>query len=233
VTAARDRSSRGHDGLSPPEAARVYDRIGRLQDTQAPFERPALGRLVGAGAFEQAGSVVEIGSGTGSLARRLLAVPLPPTATYEGVEVSSHMVDLARWRIAPWASRARVVQTDGTLPLAYPDASADRVIAAYVLDLLKPDYAEALVREAHRLLVPDGLLCLASLTWGRSRTARIVSAGWSALWRRAPRLVGGCRPIELRPLLDDDSWEVIEDTLVESFGVPSLVVVAAARPAAG
>ena len=36
-------------GLSPQVAARVYDRIGRLQDTQSPFERPALDRLIARG----------------------------------------------------------------------------------------------------------------------------------------------------------------------------------------
>jgi hypothetical protein len=33
-------------GLAPHIAARVYDRIGRFQDTQNAFERPALDRLI-------------------------------------------------------------------------------------------------------------------------------------------------------------------------------------------
>ena len=52
---------RGFDdgGLSPETAARVYDKIGRLQDTQSPFERPALDRLITLGRFDTATSVFE------------------------------------------------------------------------------------------------------------------------------------------------------------------------------
>ena len=223
--------SRGFDdgGLSPETAARVYDKIGRFQDTQSPFERPALDRLIACCRFDTATSVFELGCGTGTLAHRLLADHLPPQSTYLGVDVSSRMVKLASKRIAPFADRARVVHTDGRLPLPAPDCSADRFIAAYVFDLLPHDYATQLIDEAHRLLAPGGLACLASLTSGQSTLARLVSRSWHGIWRVAPRLIGGCRPIDLRGLLDPGSWDVDEDVVIESWGVPSQLVVATAR----
>jgi ubiquinone/menaquinone biosynthesis C-methylase UbiE len=224
-------NSRGRDkgGLPPEIAARVYDKIGRLQDTQSPFERPALDRLITTGRFDAATSVFELGCGTGSMAHRLLSDHLPPQSTYRGVDVSSRMVTLASARIAPFADRASVTHTDGRLPLPAADHSADRFVAAYVLDLLPHQYATRVIDEAHRLLVPGGLACLASLSHGRSTVSRLVSRSWQRIWRLSPRLVGGCRPIDLRRLLDPDSWEVNEDVVIESWGVPSQVVVAAAR----
>jgi len=216
-------------GLSPEIAARVYDRIGRLQDTQSPFERPAVDRLIAARRFEAATSVFEFGCGTGALAHRLLRDHIGPQSTYLGVDVSKRMVELARRRIAACADRARVVHIDGTLPLPAPDRSADRFIAAYVFDLLPPDYAAQVIDEAHRLLRPGGLACLVSLTHGRSTRARLISRSRHRIWRVAPRLVGGCRPIDLRHLFDPDHWDIDEDAVIESWGVPSELVVAAAR----
>ena len=137
------------------------------------------------------------------------------------------MVALARRAVASWSERASVVQLDGSLPLPVADGSADRFVAAFVFDLLDPHYAGEVVADASRILRPGGLLCLSSLTWGRSPTSRLVSAAWHQLWRWAPRLVGGCRPIDLRPLVDDERWSVLEDTTVESWGFPAQVMVAA------
>ncbi|HEV2368904.1 MAG TPA: class I SAM-dependent methyltransferase, partial [Acidimicrobiales bacterium] len=143
-------------GLPPSVAATVYDRIGRFQNTQAPIERAAVERLITAGALHDAGAVFELGCGTGKLARRLLAEVLPGTATYLGGDVSPRMVALARRQVAPWSSRAEVVQLDGTLPLPGSDRSVNRFIAAYVFDLLEHDYAKGVLRDAHRLLAEGG-----------------------------------------------------------------------------
>lgn len=211
--------------MAPPKAAKVYDRIGRLQDTQAPIERAAVERIITDGRLGEAQAIFELGCGTGALARRLLGGVLADTATYVGADVSPRMVALARRRLAPWPLRSRVIQADGTLPLPVPDGSADRFLAAYVLDLLEPDYARSVLRDAHRVLAEGGLLCLSSLTWGRSWAGRAVSAAWSGLWRMAPSLVGGCRPIRVRELLGSE-WHVEEEVVVESWAVPSEIVIA-------
>ncbi len=216
-------------GLRPEVAARVYDRIGKLQDTQAPIERGAVDRLVAQGRFDTAIAVFELGCGTGTLAQRLLDHHLPSDATYLGLEVSQRMAELTRQRLAPWPARARVIHTDGRLPLPIDDASVDRFIAAYVFDLLPHDYALQVIRDTHRILKPGGLLCLTSLTRGDSSLARIVSTCWHALWRVAPRVVGGCRPIDLELLLENSEWTDLSTVVVQSWGFLSQVVVATAQ----
>lgn len=217
-------------GLRPPVAARLYDRIGRLQDSQAPIEHAAVDRLIEAGKLREAEAVFELGCGTGAMARRLLAGVLPDNATYVGGDVSSRMVALTRRRLAPWPQRAQVVHLDGTLPLPRPDGSADRFIAAYVFDLLEAAYTRRVLDEAHRNLGDGGLLCVSSLTWGRSRPSRLVAKAWMTLWRRVPRLVGGCRPIRISDHIDPMRWKVEKDEVIESWAVPSEVLIAARKP---
>ncbi len=214
------------EGLSPREAATVYDCIGRLQDTQRVFETPALAWLTADGRLADARSVVEIGCGTGRFARELLTDVCGAECRYIGLDVSPRMCRIASARLAPWPDRARVLLYDGSVPLPLHAASADRVVAAFLLDLLPTQYGRELLADAHRVLAPDGLLCLASLTYGTTPASRAFSTAWSSLARRAPELVGGCRPVVLAELLEPGRWAVHTDTTVTAWGFPAEVPVA-------
>lgn len=114
------------------------------------------------------------------------------------------MVDLSKKRIDSWPDRAHVVQIDGSLPLPAADGSADRFVASYVPDLLPHHYAQQIIDNAHRILAPDGLTCLASLTSGKSRLA-------------------------LSPRAGSAYWTLESATNIQSWGAPSQLVVASAR----
>jgi SAM-dependent methyltransferase len=217
--------------LSPAQAARVYDRIGRFQDWQAFYEGPAVSDLIAHAHLDAASGVFELGCGTGALAARLLAEQLPVEATYLGVDVSPHMVRLSRERLQRWAGRACVLPTDGSLPLSGVDSAYSHFLAVYVFDLLPEEYARAQLLEAARLLAPGGRVGLVSLAPGRSRVACLVSGAWGALWELAPRLTGGCRPVDLGSLLEQ-GWVTEYRALVEAWGVASEVIVATPSPRA-
>lgn len=212
--------------LTHDEARRVYDRIGAWQDTQRFYEDRAVEMLVAHSQFGQAERVLELGCGTGHVAERLLAHHLSPDARYVGIDVSPEMVRLARERLEPFGERALARLTDGSLPLAEPDASVDRFLSTYVLDLLPEDEIRAVVGEARRVLRPGGLLCVSSLTHGVGPLSRVVVAAWSALHALSPRLVGGCRPVDLlRYVRAEDGWKLRHHERVAPFGVPSQVLV--------
>jgi ubiquinone/menaquinone biosynthesis C-methylase UbiE len=216
--------------LDAEGARRFYDRLGRLQDTQAFYENAATARLVKLGCFAQARSVFELGCGTGRFGAQLLATTLPADTRYLGVDVSSTMVGLARARLARWAPRAEVRSLElpaTTLP--GDDGAFDRFAATYVLDLLPTEESYLLIAEARRLLGPDGRLAMVSLTHGETGASRLVSRAWGAVSRRWPGLVGGCRPISLRDLLADDDWRVEQREVVTTWGIPSEVLVAHPR----
>jgi ubiquinone/menaquinone biosynthesis C-methylase UbiE len=211
--------------LTPEQARRVYNRIGRFQDWQRFYESPALTDLIEHADFSSAKAVYELGCGTGALARTLFENKLGPTATYRAVDVSDTMVRLTRERLAPWSQRCSIAQTEGALPLEGTDHSYDRFLAAYVFDLLDTDYAQRLLDEARRLLEPAGRLCVVSLTEGISPLGRAVSGAWKWAWSRSPKLVGGCRPIRLAEMLTS-GWEIEHRRLISAWSLTSEVVVA-------
>ena len=212
--------------FTPDDARRFYDRFGSKQDTQGFYENPALDDLVKHADFEHARSVLEFGCGTGSFARKLLKMVLPADARYLGLDISGTMIGLATGRLEPWQARAEVRQADGTPCIPVPNASVDRFLATYVFDLLDPAYSRHLIAEAHRVLIPGGLLCTVNLTHGTGVFSRFVSRLWASICYRFPKLVGGCRPIHLSEFLEPEGWRILHHRSLVSFGICSEIMVA-------
>ena len=213
--------------LSAQEARQVYDRVGRLQDSQAVYEDAAVDRMIALSDLGSATAVFELGCGTGRLAERLLADHLPAEATYLATDVSTRMSRIAERRLRPWAGRASValLEPDARqLPAA--TGAFDRFIATYVLDLLEEDAARRSLDEAARLLREGGRLSVVGITPGPSGLTRMVMSAWSRIATRFPRVVGGCRPIDVRALMDAARWVVDTDEVVTRWGISSQVLVA-------
>ena len=211
--------------LTLNQARRVYDRIGRVQDWQAFYEDATINRLLAESALTADQTIFEFGCGTGRLAAQLLGA-LPSSVNYLGVDISPVMIDLATRRLTPWTERAKVVLVDGSLPLPADDDFADRVLSAFVFDLLDEAYARAVLDDLRRILKADGRLCLASLTYGERLLERAVSQGWTGIWRIAPQVLGGCRPISTTALLAHDR-NIEHHSRVHRWGLVMDVVVAA------
>ena len=143
--------------LNAERARRAYDRIGRLQDTQAFYGHAVTRRLAELARLEQARWVFELGCGTGRFAAELLRERLVSSARYRGVEISPKMAALARKRSAPWVPRAEVVliEPPGRV-LSGSDGQFDRFVACYLFDLLAYHHAGAVLSEAGRSSHPTG-----------------------------------------------------------------------------
>lgn len=215
--------------LTHGEAREVYDRIGPLEDLEKVIETWAFRELAEKGRFREASRVLEFGFGTAILAELLFRDYLPPEATYLGLDISPIMADLAKRRLAPWRDRASLRVTDGSMTLDLPEATCDRFVSTFVLDLLSVEDALTLLSEGRRVLRDAGLLCLASLTSGRTPMSRAVTWGWERLHELNPRIVGGCRPVDLRAYLPPGAWSVIHDRVRTAFGLSVEVIVAAKR----
>lgn len=216
-------------GLSPEQVKRFYDRIGAWQDTQAFYERPAVERMLAHADLSRARSVFELGCGTGRLAHRLLSEVLAPDARYRGVEISATMARLARRRLRPWVGRATVeLLRSDALPTLDP-GTLDAFFAVYVLDLLPVERLRRVLELAADGLAPGGLLCACTLGRGRHGVGRVVSDVWERVWRRWPGLVGGCRPVDVRAMLEATRWEVRHDSSLTVWGITSSVLVARRR----
>jgi ubiquinone/menaquinone biosynthesis C-methylase UbiE len=212
--------------LTHQQATSFYNHLGAKQDWQAFYEAPATRDLIAHASFETAQAVFEFGCGTGAFAEQVLVHHLPPQATYLAVDSSATMVRLARSRLARFGERVTVRQTDGSLHFGERSGAFECFVSNYVLDLLSASDMAQLLSEAHRLLVADGRLCLVSLTRDSTPLARLVTWSWTHLHALQPRLVGGCRPLELRDHLPNARWHIDYAQAIARFVVPSEVVVA-------
>jgi SAM-dependent methyltransferase len=215
--------------LTTAEAKAFYDRLGARQDTQAFYEDRAVAALIAHADFAHARSIVELGCGTGRVAARILGTVAPAECRYLGIDVSDTMIGLARERLRPWANRARVVRSGGILPADIEAGAHDRFLSTYVLDLMSEDAIRAVLTDAHRVLAADGRLCLVGLTRGRGVAAGLVSRAWALVHRLEPKLVGGCRAIELCDYLPPAQWRMDHREVVSPWALSSEVVVAAPR----
>jgi ubiquinone/menaquinone biosynthesis C-methylase UbiE len=212
--------------LSREQARRFYDEFGVRQDRQGWYEDPANAALIAKARFEEAGSVLELGCGTGRLAATLLAERLPKHCNYLGLDASDTMCGLARARLQGWSPRAEVRHTDGSMHLPCAPRSVDRVLTTYVLDLLSLADIQAFLSEAQRVLGPGGLLCAVGLTPGERGIARSVTRFWRYVHRKRPMRVGGCRPLQLVQCLPAEHWRVLHREVVVAWGLASEAVIA-------
>lgn len=213
--------------LTPNQARRHYDRNAHKQEAQGWYENAALERLVALSDFAEASDVLEAGCGTGKLAALLLRNHLAPHATYTGVDISPAMLARAGTKLKKYAPRAKLRPGDVTLGLTSPDKSADRVIATYLFDLLSASHSKNLLAEMYRVLRPGGLICLAGLTRESEQgDMTVISQLWSLVQRRWPWIVGGCRPVQLRPLLDEARWRIVAHETVAPRGLVSEILIA-------
>lgn len=131
-------------GLTP-EAARAYER----EFVPAIFAQwpPVLLAAARIGAGDH---VLEVGCGTGVLARRLRA-QVGPSGRVVGLDLSDSMLSVARER----CPEVELRQGDA-MALPFPDASFDAALGAFML-MFVPD-PELAVRELWRVLRPGGRL---------------------------------------------------------------------------
>lgn len=212
--------------LTHQQARHFYDRFGTKQDTQSFYEDKAIDVLIQHADFPHALKVLEFGCGTGRLARRLFEESLPATAEYQGLDISTTMVQLATQRLQAYASRAQIRQTQGEMHLAFPDLAFDRFVSAYVLDLLPGEEIRELFSEAHRVLNSSGILAVVSLSQGETIVSKGVTGLWRTIHRINPEWVGGCRPVELGDFINHNQWKVTHHEKISQFGITSDVLVA-------
>ncbi len=177
--------------LTRQQARDFYDRFGRRQDRQSFYERRPIDRMVELGDFGSAEAVVEFGCGTGTFAQRLMDEELPSNATYAGFDLSETMTKMTRRRLVPYGARVSVTRTDGRPRIPLPPDSCDRFVSNYVLDLLPIGDITRTLDQAYKVLRPDGLLCLTSLTFGTNALSKMTIAVWLAVHSLKPSLVGG------------------------------------------
>jgi ubiquinone/menaquinone biosynthesis C-methylase UbiE len=131
----------------------LYDLIGTLAGTGR--EHRTLLRHAGIAPGDR---VLEVGCGTGMLT--VLAKKRHPDAELTGVDPDERALERARRKGGSLGIR---FDHGYGQRLAYPDASFDRVLSAFMLHHLEGDDRDASLREVRRVLRPGGALYLVDL----------------------------------------------------------------------
>lgn len=205
--------------VTPQAAERFYDRLGQRHDVAELYERRAKARALELLHLQPGLQVLNAGVGTGK-DQIAIAKPLGSAERVVGLDISTVMLKLVRKRTGSEVVRADVRR------LPFGDRSFDRILCAYVLDLIPAADLLEVLGEFRRALKPDGRMVLVSLTEGVTPLSRLLVGGWIRLYRLDPLLLGGCRPLRLRPWLERAGFEVERDDVVVQLAVPSEVVAA-------
>lgn len=137
---------------------RLYDPVIAITMRESAW-RPALVERVAA-RLPPAGTVVDVGAGTGALALRVAA--RRPDAHVVAVDGDETVLDIARTKAGAGAVEWREGLA-GRLPIG--DAQADAAILSLVLHHLTPEAKRAALEDILRVLKPGAALHIAD--WGR------------------------------------------------------------------
>lgn len=209
--------------LSPKEAERTYDRWAAIYGTWAAITESRAHRIAFEAARPAAGeSVLEVAVGRGEFFVRLAGTG--GLRRCIGTDLSGGMLRRARHRLKSAGCPGALCRADAR-HLPFASGAFDLVVNSYMLDLLTEADIRAVLAEFRRMLEAGGKLVLLNM----AEQKPILNRLWMWLFRHAPALVGGCRPVAVPSLLRGDMWQVERQELISQNGFRSELIVARAR----
>lgn len=209
---------------TPPtqDITTFYDRIGKRYDWFETFEGRAKRRAMQRLSLASGMHVLNIGVGTGKEHARITELIQPKGIAF-GVDVSCEMLRLTQVRTG-----APLCQADARR-LPYEAGSFERVYAAYVLDLIPFPDIPGILREIYHTLKPAGRLVLVCMTEGVDKPSRALVSAWKLAYKISPIACGGCRPLQLAPVVEKAGFHLVSHEVITQMALPSELI-AAVKP---
>jgi len=205
--------------LGRSEIVATYRRLARHYDSWAGLtESHARSRCLELAQIRDGETVLEVAVGTGILFVEVLK--RNPEGLTQGVDLTEAMLVEARHKAeASGVDTFRLVRGDACA-LPYPDERFDVLLNNFMFDLLpEPDFSLVL-REFRRVLRPGGRMVLANMT----RPRHWYQGLWEVLYRISPRLMGGCRGVELLPYVEAAGFRNTRREFISQLTFPCDVV---------
>lgn len=204
---------------SPLLIQKIYDLIGKRYDLFSFYEGKAKEYALKLLDPNPGEYILNAGVGTGKEHQKIIS-RLGTTKHAFGLELSFNLARYSQKRTNSPHVQASIM----AIPLQ--KHSFDALYCAFVFDLLSPEDIQKALDEFRRLIKPNGRLIVCSLTSGEKGLSRIITMLWEALFRISPGLCAGCRPINIRPFLENSGFSIKVETFITQLGVCSQVVLA-------
>jgi ubiquinone/menaquinone biosynthesis C-methylase UbiE len=211
------RIDQGHISDLYRKIAPGYDLWARVTESKA------RNRCLEIAAIQDGESVLEVAVGTGLAFERILKAN--PSGRNEGIDLTEAMLIRAEKRAARAGIKNYRLAVGDAYALDFPDNDFDVLINNYMFDLLPEDDFPTVLAEFRRVLRPGGRLVLVNMTKG----VRWYNSIWEWVYRMNPAWLGGCRGVQVLPLLGQIGFVTVERQYVSQMTFPSEVICAVAE----
>lgn len=206
-------------GIQKEKVSDLYRKIAPTYDLWARLtESKARNRCLELASIKDGESVLEVAAGTGLAFEKILR--LNPSGRNVGIDLTEAMLSRARRRAAKSGIENYRLSIGDAYALDFPDDNFDVVINNYMFDLMPEKDFPTVLSEFRRVLRPGGRLVLANMTEGVSWYNRI----WERVYRINPAWLGGCRGVQMLPLIEEFSFINIQREYVSQMTFPSEVI---------
>jgi ubiquinone/menaquinone biosynthesis C-methylase UbiE len=206
---------------SKAETKAFYDKISRVYDllaehSEGPMRRAGLDMLCA----RPGERVLEIGFGTGHCLTSL-AQSVGSTGKLYGIDISGHMLDLARINVHMAGLADRVELTIGdAVQLPYQSSSLDAIFMSFTLELFDTPEIPLVLAECKRVLRNGGRIVVVGVS--KVGEGGIVLKVYEWSHRHFPNLVD-CRPIFVQRSMEAAGFR-IEKAERKTMWVPVEIV---------
>ena len=207
--------------VSQKEVAGVYDALSPMYNLWGRMtESKARDRAIELADIKDNQDVLEVAVGTGIAFYEM--VKRNPTGRSVGVDLSEGMLSKARKRLRGLKGANYELKTGSALRLEEQDGSFDLLMNNYMFDLMAFEEMDTVLHEFKRVLRKGGKLVLVNMTDGEKFGTDIYT--W--IYRISPKLMGGCRGIQLSEKLKVHGFNVKLREYYQQLLFPSEVILA-------
>jgi ubiquinone/menaquinone biosynthesis C-methylase UbiE len=162
-------------------------------------------------------SIIEIACGTGLVFKEI--VRKNPDGENLGIDLSAVMLSKAHKLLADEDSKNYELQQRDIFDLQIKDESYDKLVNNFMIDLMPEDKFDTILSEFHRILKPNGIAVISIFSFGK----RKVNKFWVWIAKHFPKLLTGCRPVEIENNLKNVGFMIEKEVEISQNTFPSKV----------
>jgi ubiquinone/menaquinone biosynthesis C-methylase UbiE len=203
------------------EIGALYDSKVWFYDVWAYFtESKARYRALELAKIHNNQSVLEVAVGTGLMFSDI--VQRNSKGENIGIDISQGMLSKAKRRLSKQQNENYSLSIGSAFNLKVKDASIDMLVNNYMFDLIPFNQMDSVIDEFNRVLKQNGKLLLINMT----KSERFGASLYENLYSLSPRLMGGCRGVQLTDLLTQHGFRIEVREYIQQMLFPSEVILA-------